>query len=134
MADVFHKLAERVKRRGMVLVISDFFFDVPALLGAMQHFRHRKHEVVAFHVMAPEELEFPFRQWSEFRNLEDDSDRLRAYPIRLRDGYIEQVRKFIADLKRGCGNMRADYVQLSTETPVDWALAGYLAGRAMRGR
>ena len=129
---MYHALAERVKRRGLVVLISDFFFDTPGLLGALQHFRHRKHELVLFHVMAPDELTFPFNGWVEFRDLELPDDRLRVDPSRVRAEYLKRVTEFIAELKRGCGNMRADYVQISTSTPFDYALARYLSSRAAR--
>ena len=134
IADVFHQLAERVRRRGLVVVISDLFFETPELLGALRHFRHRKHELIVFHVMSPDELNFPFKNWTEFINLEDDKDRLRFDPQGMRDAYLERVAAFVAELKRGCGDMQADYVQLSTGTPFDYALARYLAKRASRGR
>jgi uncharacterized protein (DUF58 family) len=134
LADVYHELAERVKRRGLVVIISDLFFDTPELLGALQHFRHRNHELVLFHVMAPDELNFPFQGFVEFRNLEMIEDKLRIDPTRLRQDYLQRVTEFIAELKRGCGNMRADYVQLSTSAPFDYALARYLSARAGRGR
>jgi len=134
LAGVFHGLAERIKRRGLVVVISDFFYDLPDLLGALQHFRHRKHELLLLHVMAPDELAFPFNGWVEFRNLESGEDRLRVDPHRMRAEYLERVNGFIADLKRGSGNMRADYVQLSTSTPFDYALARYLSHRGARGK
>ena len=133
LADVYHELAERVKRRGLVVLISDFFVDPGPLLGALQHFRHRKHELVLFHVMAPDELTFPFQGWVEFRNLEMLEDKLRIDPTRLRQDYLDRVKSFIAELKRGCGDLRADYVQLSTSTPFDYALARYLSSRAGRG-
>jgi uncharacterized protein (DUF58 family) len=134
LAGVIHGLAERIKRRGLVVVISDFFYDLPDLLGALQHFRHRKHELLLLHVMAPDELAFPFNGCVEFRNLELADDRLRLDPHRMRAEYLERVSRFIADLKHGCGNMQADYVQLSTATPFDYALAKYLSSRAARGR
>jgi len=132
LAGVFHGLAERIKRRGLVVIISDFFYDTPDLLGALQHFRHRKHELVLFHTMAPDELNFPFKGWMEFRNLEIRDDRLRIDPRRLRSEYLKNVTNFIAELKKGCGRMRADYVPVSTATPFDYALSRYLSARAAR--
>jgi uncharacterized protein (DUF58 family) len=132
MASVFHSLAERVHRRGLVVVISDFFFDLTELLGALQHFRHRKHELVLFHTMAPDELTLPFKGWMEFRDLEVRDDRLRCDPRRLRAEYIRNVNAFITELKKGAGRMRADYVPISTQTPYDYALARYLSARAAR--
>jgi uncharacterized protein (DUF58 family) len=132
LAGVFHALAERVKRRGLVIIISDLFCDTTELLGALQHFRHRRHDLILFHVMAPDELTLPLTGWVEFRNLEAPDDRLRIDPGRLRSEYVTRVNEFISELKRGCGRMRADYVQLSTGTPFDYALARYLSARAAR--
>jgi len=72
IAPVFHEIAERVHRRGLVIIISDLFDDPEELLNALHHFRYRKHEVVLIHVMAEEELTFPFTMWKT------DAHRLRA--------------------------------------------------------
>jgi uncharacterized protein (DUF58 family) len=132
LAEVYHALAERIKRRGLVVLISDFFVDPGPLLGALQHFRHRHHELVLMHVMAPDELNFPFGGWVEFRNLEQAGDQLRVDPARLRADYLERVKAHIAEIKDGCGRLRADYVPLSTATPYDYALARYIGARAGR--
>ena len=132
LADVFHDLAERFKRGGMVVIISDLFFDPKSLLSALQHFRHRHHEVLLFQVLDPDELTFPFRNWSEFRDLEIDDDRIRIDPVRVREGYLESMREFLDDLKHGCGQMSIDHVMLDTTTPFDRALSYYLARRAWR--
>jgi len=132
LAVVFHDLAERLKRGGMVVIISDLFFDLKPLLNALQHFRHRHHEVLLFQVLDPDELSFPFRSWSEFRDLEITSQRMRMDPQRVREGYLAALRTFLDDLKRGCGQMSIDLVSLETTTPFDQALAQYLARRAWR--
>ena len=67
---IFHDLAERLKKRGIVLVFSDLFDSVPAILAGLKHFRHRRHEVVLFHVLDPAELDFPFQQMTLFKGLE----------------------------------------------------------------
>ena len=76
MAPLWHELAGQIKRRGMVIILSDCFDQLPALMRAIQHFRHRRHEVLLFHLLAPEEIEFPFRKWTQFRNLEVRGDKL----------------------------------------------------------
>ena len=64
---IFHDLAERLKKRGLVLMLSDLFDDVTSMLAGLKHFRHRRHEVMLFHVLDPAELDFPFRQMTLFK-------------------------------------------------------------------
>ncbi len=130
LSSVLHYVADRIRRRGLVVLISDCFDDVDALISGLHHFRHRKHEVVLMQVMAPEELTFPFRRWSQFRCLEAPSTRLMLDPASVRDAYLRRVGAFLTDLKRRCGEMEIDYVQLNTAEPYDDALVRYLAFRA----
>ena len=129
LAPVFHDIADRVHRRGLVVVISDLFDDPGGILRALHHFRYRKHEVIVFHVMAEEELTFPFDGWSEFRDLEDAQHRVPLDPHALRAAYLDEVGRFIAEIEKGCGQMSIDYVPLSTKHDFDVALATYLARR-----
>ena len=64
---IFHDLAERFRKRGIVIVLSDLFDDVPTMLAGLKHLRHKRHEVVLFHVLDPAELEFPFRRMTDVR-------------------------------------------------------------------
>jgi uncharacterized protein (DUF58 family) len=134
LSSVLHYLAERIRRRGLVILISDCFDDPDALISGLHHFRHRKHEVILFQVMAREELTFPFRSWSQFRCLEAPSSRLMLDPASVRDEYLRQVGAFLEELKRRCGEMEIDYVQLDTSKPYDDALVRYLAFRAAWSR
>src|SRR5207253_1623219 len=68
---IFHELAQRLTKRGVVVVLSDFFDDVASLAAGLKHFRHRQHDVVLLHVLDPAELEFPFRRLTEFKGLEE---------------------------------------------------------------
>jgi len=134
LGGVFHDLAERIHRRGLVIIISDLFDDAAEILRAIHHFRYRKHEVLLLHVMAEEELTFPFDRWSVFRNLERAGHRLQLDPLAVRTEYLTRVRRFIRRLEIGCGQMDVDYVQLSTRNSFDAALAHYLARRMARAR
>lgn len=134
VASIFHDIAERAHRRGLIVVISDLFDDPDELLKALHHFRHRKHEVLVLHVMAEEELSFPFEQWSDFRNLEIREHHVQLDPRSIRAAYIEQVRAFIDKVSAGCGQMNIDYVQLSTRQDFGAALAHYLARRRSRSK
>ena len=129
LAPVFHDIAERIPRRGMVIVISDLFDEVEPLLRALHHFRYRKHDVMVFHVMAEEELTFPFEQWTEFRSLETAGLEAQLDPQSIRAAYLGRVREFIHTMETACGQMRIDYVRMNTKVAYDEALANYLARR-----
>lgn len=129
IAPIFHDIAERIHRRGLIVVISDLFDDPEAILKAFHHFRFRKHEVVVFHVMAEEEITFPFDKWSLFRDLESADRKLELDPRAIRSTYLDEVRRFVAAIEKGCGQMSIDYVPVSTRRPFDLALTSYLAHR-----
>jgi uncharacterized protein (DUF58 family) len=131
LAPLFHDLAERINRRGLVIILSDLFDDVPELLAGLKHLRHKRHEVVLFHVLDRAEVEFPFREATLFRGLERYPD-LLTDPRSLRDGYLAEVGAFISQLQRGCREQNMDYVRLRTDTSLAVALSGYLAHRLTR--
>ena len=85
--------------------------------------------MLLLHVMAEEELSFPFDQWSIFRDLEVAGRRVRLDPPAVRAAYLDQVRRFLRRVELGCGQMNIDYVPLSTRQSFDAALAHYLARR-----
>lgn len=133
MGLVFHDLAERYRKRGVVVILSDLFDDVPKILSGLKHFRHRRHEVIVFHVLDPAELEFPFRDTTLFKGLEGMPEILTE-PRALRRAYRAEVGAFLEELRKGCRMINIDYVPLRTDEPLDSALSGYLAIRANRGR
>jgi len=132
LAPIFHDIAERAHRRGLLIIISDLFDDVEDILNALHHFRYRKHEVMILHVMAEEELTFPFDRWTLFRDLELDARRVQLDPRSIRAEYLERVRQFVHRIEYGCGQMDIDYVPMSTRRSFDVALAHYLANRRSR--
>ena len=128
---IFHELAERLKKRGIVLILSDLFDDVNSMLAGLKHFRHRRHEVVIFHILDPAELDFPFRQMTLFKGLEQLPDVLTD-PQSLRKAYLEEFGKFLREVKKGCRNHNVDYVQMRTDQSLEIALSSYLASRMTR--
>lgn len=134
MAPIWHDLAgHQIRRRGMVIILSDCFDDIDRLLRALQHFRHKRHEVLLFHVLAPDEIEFPFSRLTQFRNLEVADDKLLVDPHRLRSEYLKNFQAFCRKLKERAGSMRIDYHLLRTSDPVDRALGIYLTRRQRQG-
>ncbi|HZT82720.1 MAG TPA: VWA domain-containing protein, partial [Gemmataceae bacterium] len=132
MAPLWHDLAGQIKRRGLIVILSDCFDQLPALMRALQHFRHERHEILLFHVLAPEEMEFPFKKWTQFRNLEVAGHRLLVDPQRLRKEYLRNFHDFCKQLRDQAGQMQIDYHLLRTDEPVDRALGAYLTRRQMR--
>ena len=128
LSDIFHDIAERIPRRGLVIILSDLFDNTENLLKALHHFRYRRHEVIVMHIMAEEELHFPFDSFTEFKDLESVRQ-LEVDPKTIRASYLDRVRRFLADISAGCGEIRADYLPLSTKKPFDRALSDYLARR-----
>jgi len=129
LADIFHEIAERIPRRGLVIILSDLFDDVDQLMKALHHFRYRRHEVLVMHIMAEEELRFPFDSFTHFKDLEVAAQQLALDPKTIRASYLDRVRTFLKDVEAGCGQMQIDYVPLNTKTPFDRALAEYLSRR-----
>jgi uncharacterized protein (DUF58 family) len=125
---IFHDLAERVHRRGLIIVISDLFDDPDEVLVSLQHFRHKKHEVIVFHLLDPYELTFPFERITLFRGLEDDR-RVLTEPAVLRRKYLEEFNAFVEKLKKGCRDNKIDYFQINTEENFGRALTRYLGTR-----
>src|SRR3954447_4497517 len=108
---VFHDLAERFKKGGVVVVLSDLFDEPARILAGLKHFRHRRHEVIVFHILDPAEVDFPFRDTTLFKGLEGMPD-VVAEPHALRRAYQEELRTFLDALKKGCQSIDIDYVPL----------------------
>jgi uncharacterized protein (DUF58 family) len=132
LGDVFAKLIPTLKRRSLIILISDFFDDLEPLRQAFRQFRHERHEVILFQVTAPEEEEFPFTKPTQFRSLELPSHRLLVDPHRLRTTYLQQFQKFRQELEQCCGNIGFDLQRLVTNQPYHKALGHYLDSRSRR--
>ncbi|MGE3999352.1 MAG: DUF58 domain-containing protein [Planctomycetaceae bacterium] len=132
LASVFAQLIPLLKRRSLVILISDFFDKIEPLTEALKQFQHARHEVLLFQIVAPEEEDFPFTRPTQFRNLERDWHRILVDPHRLRQTYLEQYREFIDRLTRTCGNAGVDYLKLTTSEPYQTALGAYLDARTRR--
>ncbi len=126
---VFHELVPKIHRRGLLIILSDLFGDVEELLKSLAHFRHAKHEIIVFQIWDPDELEFPFRQWTRFESLETPGNRRLVDPAHLRNAYLENLRLFREQLTAGCYRHRIDLVPMTTDRPYAETLASYLAMR-----
>ena len=132
ISPIFHDLAERIKRRGLIIVFSDLFDDQETVLNALKHFRHRKHEVIVFHILDPMERNFTFGKDTLFIDMETD-EKIQTQPWHIRSDYLDQVHGFIETYKKECRKYHIDYVALDTSEPFDKALVRFLTVRKRIG-
>ncbi|TWT45656.1 hypothetical protein RAS1_20840 [Phycisphaerae bacterium RAS1] len=126
---LFHRLAEQLRRRSVVVLISDLLADIDAVADGLEHLCHTGHELIVFHTLDPSEWDFPFVENVMFEGLEDEL-RLLADPQALRASYMAAVERFCTRVKTVCLKHRADYVAVNTRDPVEVVLSGYLSRRA----
>ena len=122
-------LAERMPRRALVVIISDLFDNPTRIVEGLRKLRYRKHEVIVLQVMDPAELNFVFRGPVLFEGLEA-AGKLFADAGGLRQGYLEEVERFLSTLRRSCTNLRIDYSLFDTSKPLDAALSTFLTNRS----
>jgi uncharacterized protein (DUF58 family) len=128
IASTLHRLANRFKRRGLIILISDLYDEPEQLTRALHHFRHRRHEVLVFHVLDRAEIEFPFNEVIAFHDLENN-ERIQVDPAYVRSVYSEQFEAFLATYRRACAEAQIDYILADTSVPYDFLLTKYLSKR-----
>jgi len=128
---VFHRLAEELPRRGLVLVFSDLLFPSERFLEGLRYLRHRRHEVIVFHLLDPDELSFPFDEATRFEGLEG-APHLLVDPRGLRASYLHVLSEFLETIEAGCQTARADYVRVDTSLAPGLTLSRYLTHRLRR--
>jgi len=132
LGEVIHQLAPKLKRRGVVVLLSDCFGDVSELLRALAYLRHNGHEIIVFQLWHRDELTFPFRTWTRFECLERHGFRHTVDPAHLRSAYLAKLEEYREALTKGCRRHRIDLIPLVTDEPYAEALARYLAVRKRR--
>src|ERR671921_2339221 len=132
LADALHGTAGRLTRRGVVVLVSDFYDDPERLADAFRHLRFRGHDVLAFHLLDRTEVEFDFE---DSLLLLEDSETLEQLPVLpdvVAGGYRERVKAHVEALRRTCAANRVDYELVTTDRPLDFALFSFLSRRAGR--
>jgi len=127
-AAALDSVAERIKKRGLVLVFSDLFDDQEAVINSLKHFGYNKNEVIVFQVLDPMEMSFAIDSPTIFKDIETDKE-LLSQPLSIINSYKEAVQEFIDKYKLACRSNNIDYVLVSTETPFDTSLMEYLNKR-----
>lgn len=125
---MLHHIASQLKRRGLVIVLSDLLDDPDEVMQGLRHLRYQRHEVLVFHVLDYDEVEFPFTQLTEFEDLEDEL-RVITDPRAIKEDYQQQIKEFIGGYERMCRRYDIDYTLFNTRTPLDKGLLKYLAWR-----
>jgi uncharacterized protein (DUF58 family) len=129
VARTIHAVAERTRRRALIVVFSDLFDDLPPLKKALAHFRRRRHDVVLYHVLDRAEIDFPFRDLGNFQDLET-GQKLITNPRSIRRAYQEAFGEFLREIQRMCAGLDIDYNMVCTDTPSGPLLRRHLERRA----
>ena len=128
---VLHELSSHLRQRGMVMIFSDLFDAPEQVLKGLREIAQRGHDVVVFHVLDKDEVEFPFERMTLFQGLEQMPE-LLVDPKSLRDAYLAEIETFQDAIKKGCLQNRIDYVRVVNSQPLDVVLTSYLTARAAR--
>ena len=127
------KVAEHFGRRGIVVVISDFYAEPEEIFHAVGPIVHRGNDVALFHVMDPQEIDFPFNEASSFEDMES-GDQMPIVPGKLAEDYRKLVQAHIDTLSRKASQQPVDYTLLNTAMPLDYALFRFLSMRQRLAR
>lgn len=125
---VLHELADRFRKRSLVILISDCFDEVADIVEGLRHLRYKRHEVVVFHILDGAEIDFDFRDVTLFKGLEQYPE-LLADPRGLRQAYQQAFGGYLKEMLVGCRSINVDYQQIRTDQPIDLVLSSYLASR-----
>lgn len=132
-ANALHSLAETLKRRSLVIILTDLFENVEghdALISALKHLRHQKHEVLLFNVLehqSERDLDFADGKFL-FQDLETGSE-MELIPSQVKEDYRKKVSEYTHQFKIACSNARVDFEEINTQRPFDLALLAYLNKR-----
>ena len=127
-ADCLNSVAEKIKRRGLIIIISDLFDDINSILSALKHFRHQKNEIIVFQILDPIEQSFAFGKDAIFKDLES-GDKITTQPYQIQKAYKLAMQEFVAKIKRECLNSSIDYNLINTSTAFDKSLMSYIQKR-----
>lgn len=128
VASLLHEFAQRITRRGFVILFSDLFDHVNDFIAGLDHLRFRGHNVVVFHTLDPYELDFPFEGSLRFEGLEAEPE-IITQPRRVRAAYMEELGRFLRQIREACERSHVDYVLTDTSRPVSEVLSAFLLGR-----
>jgi uncharacterized protein (DUF58 family) len=133
IGQVLSALASQLRQRGLVMIFSDLFDEPEAVLKGLREIAQRGHDIVVFHILDRDEVEFPFERMTLFEGLESMPE-LLVDPKSLRDAYLAEINSFQDKIRKGCLQQRIDYVRIVNDTPLDVVLTSYMTARAARSK
>jgi uncharacterized protein (DUF58 family) len=125
---ILRRVAESTPTKGLIVIISDLLADREPFFRGLEMLKHRRHDVLVFHVLDDDELAFPFAGSTRFEGMEELPN-LLCDPRALRDGYLEALEEYLTDVRRGCSRRGIDYTLVRTGDYLDAVLAKFLAFR-----
>ena len=125
---ILDQMAQRIKKRGLVILISDLLDDPDEIMKGLSHFKHNKQEVIVFHILDKKEFDFDFKKRTKFIDMETGKT-ITTDPWHIRESYKERFDLYQKKYKLGCRKQKIDYVPLFTNHPLDFALSEYLKKR-----
>lgn len=129
---VLHQMADRIKKRGLVILVSDLLDEPEEIMNGLKHFRHNNQEVIVFHILDRKELEFDFNSRTRFLDMES-GDEILTEPWHIRSSYTELIMKLQDYYKRECRQQLIDYVPIFTDQYLDKGITEYLNKRKRLG-
>jgi uncharacterized protein (DUF58 family) len=129
IAETLHEMAERIKRRGLIVILSDLLDDPARIIAGLKHFRHRKHEVIVLHVLDPAEREFSFPREAIFEDMETGEE-ITTLPWQIKKDYQNAINTVFDDFARECRMSNIDYHLIDTSQSYDYSLFAYLNKRS----
>ena len=123
-----HEMAERIKRRGLVIILSDLLDDASQIVSGLKHFRYNNHEVVVFHILDPRERDFAFPREANFKDMETGAE-MTTSPYQIKADFARAAKGFAQKIQLACRQSNIDYFPIDTSMPFDKALYAFLAKR-----
>ncbi|MBC8213867.1 MAG: DUF58 domain-containing protein [Candidatus Marinimicrobia bacterium] len=132
ISPVLHHFAEAIKKRGLIILISDLFDNPEDILSGLKHFRHKRHEVIVFHILDPQEMKLDFTKRTMFKDMET-GEKIVTEPWHIQKDYQKTMKDFSDFFKKHCRQNNIDYIPITTDNPLDIALGEYLIKRKRIG-
>jgi uncharacterized protein (DUF58 family) len=130
---IFHELADRFRKRGVVVILSDLFDNRETLFAGLKHFRHRRHDLIVWHILDAAEVDFPFDEPTRFEGLEG-LPTVETDPRGLRQAYQQEFQSYLIQTEQICHQFAMDYQRMTTDQPLNVLLWRYLASRSQKVR
>ena len=128
MGPILHRTADLIKKKGLIIFISDLFDDPDEIISGLKHFRYKGHEIIVFHILDPQELNLNFSKRTRFIDMES-KEHITTEPWHFKTDYKKSVQSFCNYYKTNCLKNKIDYILINTETKLDIALSDYLLKR-----